>query len=334
LSGRRFAVGAVIALSIVLAPAAHAYLKLGSDISGKSVSVRWVKMPIKYFVTNRDVPGVTALQLQTTVQRGLDTWAKTPTVTISSQFGGFVGAEPFGTDGINVIGFRARPDLDRVLGATNFQIDDVTGELLESDIFLNSTFDWSVAAAGEVGRYDVQSIATHELGHFLGFGHSGLGETEIRPTGGRQVIAKRAIMFPIAFPPGNIEDRTPKPDDLAGLGDIYASTTFNRDYGQATGRVTLNGRGVFGAHVVAFNSKTGDLIAGFTLDTQGKFVIGGLKPGLYLLRAEPLDDADITSFFSGAVTVDLNFVPTYFTRTVAVPAGGSSTSVEIKVQPK
>jgi len=324
---------AIIAAA-ALTPVVHAYLKIGSDVNGKSVSVRWARMPIKYFVTNRDVPGVTALQLQTAAQRGLDTWAKTPAVTISSQFGGFVSAEAGDNDGANVIGFRARPDLDKVLGATSFQIDSVTGELLESDIFLNSSFDWSVAVGGETGRFDVQSIATHELGHFLGLGHSGLGETEIRPTGGRRVIAKQATMFPIAFPAGNIDDRTPKPDDLAGLADTYSSAAFNRDYGQASGRVTLNGRGVFGAHVTAFNSKTGELIAAFSLDTQGTFVIGGLKPGLYLLRAEPLDDADINSFFSGTVTVDLNFVPTYATVLVAVPAGGSSKAVEIKVLSK
>ena len=323
-----------LGMMIVLTPVVHAYLKLGSDVSGKQVSVRWARMPIKYFVTNRDVPGVTALQLQSAVQRGLDTWAKTPAVTISSQFGGFVSAEPFDRDGINVIGFRARPDLDRVLGATNFQFDDLTGELLESDIFVNSSFDWSVAAAGEAGRFDLQSIATHELGHLLGFGHSALGETEIRPTGGRRVLAKAAIMFPVAFPAGNIDDRTPKADDLAGLADVYASAAFTRDFGQARGRVTLNGRGVFGAHVTAFNSKTGDLIGGFTLDAQGNFVIGGLKPGLYILRAEPLDDADINSFFSGTVTVDLNFTPTYYGHTVGVPAGGAGAAVEIKVLSK
>jgi len=333
LTWRRYA--AVVAVAMAgLTPVVHAYLKLGSTVDGRSVSVQWTKMPITYFVTNRDIPNVTAPQLQTVLQASLDTWAKTPAVTISSQFGGFVNAEPGDGDGANVIGFRARPDLDRTLGSTNFQIDTVTGELLESDIFLNSAFEWSVTATGEAPRFDVQSIAMHELGHFLGLGHSALGETELRSTGGRRVIAKRAAMFPIAFPGGNIDDRIPKPDDLAGLGDIYGATDFHRDYGQATGKVTLNGRGIFGAHLTAFNTKTGDLVSGFSLDAQGTFVVGGLKPGLYLLRAEPLDDADITSFFSGPTTVELNFMPTYFSGIVAVPAGGSSPAVEIKVLAK
>jgi hypothetical protein len=331
---RAVAMLATVVATIGFAPAALGYLKLGFDLNGRKISVRWTKMPIRYFVTNRDVTGVTAVQLQTAVQKGFDTWAGVPTVAISSQFAGFTGTDPFVDDGVSVIGFRARPELDRTLGATTFQFDDVTGELLESDIFLNSAFDWSVATAGETSRFDVQSIATHEVGHLLGFGHSALGETEIRPTGGRRVIAKRAIMFPIAFPAGNIDDRIPKPDDIAGLGDIYASSAFNRQFGQVSGRVTLGGRGLFGAHVTAFNSATGDIVGGFCLDTQGNFVIGGLKPGIYVVRAEPLDDGDISSFFSSDTTVEVNFTPAYFQKLVAVPAGGSSASIEIKVLSK
>ena len=331
---RRAATLVLMACAIAFTPPARAYLKLGFSLNGRQISVRWQKFPIRYFVTNRDVPGVTAVQLQTAVQAGLDTWARTPTVSISSQFAGFTNIEPFVDDSTNVIGFRARPDLDRVLGATTFNFDNVTGELIEADIFLNSTMTWSVSPSGESGRFDVQSIATHELGHLLGFGHSALGETELLSTGGRRVIGKRAIMFPIAFAPGNIEDRTPKPDDVAGLGDIYASTAFNQEFGQATGRVTLNGKGVFGAHVTAFNSATGEIVGGFALDDNGNFVIGGLKPGVYVLRAEPLDDADVSSFFDENVTVNVNFKPTFAAKLVAVPAGGSSGSIEIKVQSK
>ena len=328
------AIAAVLAVCVLGNSSVDGYLKLGIDLNGRTVGVRWNNMPIRYFITNRDVAGVTALQLQTAVERGFAAWAAVPTVSLSTQFGGFTNAEPFVDDSTSVIGFRSRPDLERTLGATTFQIDEVSGELIEADIFLNSAFDWSAAANGEASRYDVQSIATHEIGHLLGLGHSALGETEIRPTGGRNVIAKQAIMFPIAFPAGNIDDRKPKRDDDAGLAEIFSSASFNRQFGQVTGRVTLNGRGLFGAHVTVFNPASGDLIGGFCLDAQGSFVIGGLKPGLYVVRAEPLDDADLTSFFSSTTVVDINFKPAYSTRLVAVPAGGSSTAIEIKVPPK
>ena len=316
------------------APAARAYLKLGRELNGRTVGLRWTSMPVRYFVTNRDVPGVTANQLQAAAQQGFAAWARVPGVALSAQFVGFTGAEPFVDDGINVIGFRERPDLERTLGATTFQFDDVTGQLIESDIFLNSTFDWSVASAGSAGRFNVQSLVTHEIGHLHGLGHSALGETELQPTGGRKVDATQAIMFPIAFPAGNIDDRNPKPDDAAGLGEIYASAAFNRQFGQINGRVTLDGRGLFGAHVTAFNSVTGALIGGFSLDSQGNFSIGGLAAGVYVVRAEPLDDADISSFFDPDTSVNISFKPAFSSRLVAVPAGGAAVPIEIKVVAK
>ena len=89
-----------------------------------------------------------------------------------------------------------------------------------------------------------------------------------------------------------------------------------------------------GAHVVAFNSRTGVLVGGFSLDTNGAFVIAGLKPGPYVLRAEPLDDGDLNSFFDSNFEVDLDFRVTFHDRVVAVPEGGGARGVEIKVMPK
>ena len=61
-----------------------------------------------------------------------------------------------------------------------------------------------------------------------------------------------------------------------------------------------DGDGVFGAHVVAFNLETGDLVGGFSLNQLGEFVIAGLEPGPYVVRAEPLDDVDVEGFFAVA----------------------------------
>src|SRR5205823_6446142 len=105
-------------------------------------------------------------------------------------------------------------------------------------------------------------------------------------------------------------------------------------FGQISGHVTLNGHGIFGAHVTAFNSATGALVAGFSLDAQGQFTIGGLSAGVYVVRAEPLDDADVDSFFDADTPVNLDFKPTYFARLVAVQAGGASPAIEIKVSGK
>ena len=71
-----------------------------------------------------------------------------------------------------------------------------------------------------------------------------------------------------------------------------------------------------------------------SLTAAGEFVVGGLTPGLYVVRVEPLDDADVGLFFDEEIIVPINFRPAYYERLVAVPAGGSSGSIEIRVQPK
>ena len=325
---------AVVAAVVLASPTLQAYLKLGSQIAnGSVVSLKWTQLPVNYRITSRDAVGVSASQLQAAVSRSFGAWGDADLVTLSSQFAGFTNSEPSASDGQTVIGFQSRPDADRTLGATTFQINVQTGQIIASDIFLNTFFSWSVAENGQASRFDVESIMTHEVGHLLGLGHSALGETT-SSGGGRTVQGKRAVMFPIAYGSGTIEDRTLEADDIAGIRDIYGTSEARSSLGAISGRVTLNGGGVFGAHLTAINISTGEMVGGFSLNTSGDFVIGALPPGVYVVRVEPLDDADTDSFFDDVPPVNLNFRATYHAKQIAVPAGGTSGSVEIKVRAK
>ena len=323
-------IAAVLAASI---PAA-AYLKLGSRVQSRTVTLRWSTFPIRYHVTDQGTTGVTAADFQRAVTRAFSTWSAVETATVTSQFVGFTQARPFSDDGMVVIGYEHRPDLERTLAATTFLVDVTDGEIVESDIFFNTAFQWSAAASGETGRFDVESIALHEIGHLHGLGHSALGESELRP-GGRRVLGAEAVMFPVAFSAGSTADRTLKADDIAGISDIYPRTgTGSQRLGSISGRVTKNGAGVFGAHIIAFNPSTGALVGGFTLNNDGAFTIAGLQSGTYVLRAEPLDDGDVESFFDNSSNVDLNFGVRFHDRVAVVPRGGGVNNVEIKVMPK
>lgn len=324
----------VLALLFAQAHPALAYLKFGYTANGRDFTLRWATLPVKYWVSDVSVPGVTQSQLQAAADAAFKTWASVPTASVSYQFQGFTRSLPGDDDGRTTLGFRNEPALDRVLASTSYLIDGTTGELIESDIFFNAAFTWSVADAGERGRWDVQTIATHEIGHLLGLGHSAIGETELVSTGGRRVLSSGAVMFPIALGSGDVAGRTLLADDIAGISDLYPGTGFNRDTGSVSGRITKNGQGVFGAHVVAFDPRSKEMVGNFSLSRNGNFSIAGLRPGPHLLRVEPLDDADTGSFFDASEPTDVSFGARFYDTLVIVPRGGDSGAVEIAVTPK
>jgi hypothetical protein len=324
----------VLAILLCVAPQpAHAYLHLTLSVGSTQRPLKWDASRVRWFAAERGVAGVTAAQFQTEVASSFATWEAVPTASIAFQYVGFTSASPFEDDGISVFGFESEPDLDRVLGATSFVVDTTTGAIVESDVFFNSIFAWSTVAAGETGRFDLRSVATHEIGHFVGRGHSALGETEIRPEGGRRVFASEAVMFPISLGRGVTKDRQLQPDDIAGVSDLYPDGDFSDTTGAVSGRVTLNGTGVIGAHVVAFNPRTGALIGGFSLGQGGAFQVAGLTPGAHVLRVEPLDDADVDSFFS-PTGINVDFQVTFHPRLVIAPEGGASDRFDVAVRPK
>lgn len=324
----------LLLLAVVLAATAlplHGYSHFGTGTG--TVRLHWATMPIRWFATDRSVPGVSSAEFRSTVERAFKTWEDVPTASIQFVFGGMTSLEPDQDDNLSVLGFQNHPEMDRVLAATSFDVDDDTGELMEADIFFNSFFEWSTAVGGDAARFDLESVAVHEIGHLLGLGHSAIGETELRPEGGRRVLGSGAVMFPISIGRGAIADRVLQPDDIAGISDLYPEGNFEDTTGGVHGRVRRGTAAVVGAHVVVFNLRTRALVGGFSLGHEGEFQVLGLAPGPYVVRVEPLDDADIDSFFD-LDSIDIDFQVTYYPQLVVAPSGGVGDSVTVTVRPK
>ena len=83
---RILAAGAIV---LAMSAMAQAYLKIGFSVGNRVVSIRWNTLPIRYFVTNRDIEGVSAAQLQGVADRAFATWQRVPGISLSSQFIGF-----------------------------------------------------------------------------------------------------------------------------------------------------------------------------------------------------------------------------------------------------
>jgi Matrixin len=191
-----------------------------------------------------------------------------------------------------------------------------TGQILDSDtLFRNdgqATFATPSALATQAaaGAYDLQSLLTHELGHWMGLGHSA-------------VI--RAMMFPYAPVPGTYlgdrptgtapdgplsdDDRTgiralyPDPNDAVNVGSLRGQITPANAFALALQPAPATGSfvtGIVGAHVVAIDTSTGSVIAGAlsgwscssgvgSVRWDGSFEIDRLPVNRsYSLYAEPL----------------------------------------------
>ena len=143
----RIVVRVLVAILAIGSPSpAFAYLKFGVRVGEQSQSTSGGIARSRYFVTDRGVPGVPSTELRDAIGRAFSTWQGVSSAVVRSQFQSLTNAQPDGPDGRTTFGFVDRPDLDRVLGATSFFLDQRTGEIVEADVFFNSRFNWSTAA--------------------------------------------------------------------------------------------------------------------------------------------------------------------------------------------
>jgi len=203
------------------------------------------------------------------------------------------------------------------------------GQILDSDtLFRNdgqATFATPAALATPqgAGAYDLESLLTHEIGHWFGLDHSAVW---------------RAMMFPYAPPPGQFlgsrpsaqvpdgpladDDRTgiralyPDPNDSVNVGEIQGRIVPANPFSIATLPAASTGSyvtGIVGAHVVVVDSDTGSVIAatlgGWTCNSSnppptfdGTYDIQRLPIGHnYMIYAEPLDGLVAPGDFSVAL---------------------------------
>jgi hypothetical protein len=204
------------------------------------------------------------------------------------------------------------------------------GQILDADIYFNpsdsnTAYATPQALAANPKAYDLESVLTHELGHFLGFSHSAVWS---------------AIMFPFAPAPGTFSGMRPTAlqpdaplgdDDRTGLRALYPDPADVVHTGSISGHILPANplalpasppgvSGVFGAQVVAVDA-TGGAVVGAALggwsctapgpaQFDGTYRIDGLAVGRsYTVYAEALNGAvDPSQFVNALVSLCRNTV--------------------------
>lgn len=226
------------------------------------------------------------------IATAFNTWTSAPNAAIQIGTGGETADTTEGFDGMNLVCFICQGDFashEETLAVTITTISDRPGEdtkhgttstfagqIIDSDILFNPSVLFTTG--GSDGQ-DLETIAVHEIGHFLGLDHSGV---------------VRAIMFP--FAPDVL--KTLSYDDVAGLFVLYPKVTPDVAIGTISGSVRFpSGGAVFGAHVYA-DSNSAALPFGLSIRKSpvgtvtrpdGSYSIQGVPVDTYIVTAEPLD---------------------------------------------
>ncbi|HEX8686482.1 MAG TPA: hypothetical protein VF654_08270, partial [Pyrinomonadaceae bacterium] len=150
---------------------------------------------------------------------------------------------------------------------------------------------------GSRTNFDRLSTMVHELGHVQGLAHSSVGMHNSASSAGGALdpiaIGSVPTMHPFSTNTGTSR-RTPEPDDIAGLSELYPEPSFSTSTGTIEGVVKRcgNENGVAGANVRAVNTSNSGIqlsrFTGFDGSSDGRFVIRGLPPGSYKLIVEPM----------------------------------------------
>ncbi|MCU1286520.1 MAG: Peptidase [Acidobacteriales bacterium] len=239
------------------------------------------------------------------IQASFTTWTSAPNTTLSVARGNDSTKTAAGMDNTNLICFVCTGDFSseaETLAVTMTTVatsvgdsdgrggtTQFVGQILDADILFNPSNTFTTDT-GNGTVQDVQTVATHEIGHFFGLDHSPI---------------VRAIMFP--FTPD--VETTLGYDDVAGISAMYPASGQAVGTGSISGTVRLNGAGVFGAHVFADSQTGAEAFAAFnirktpigTLSTPGgSYTITGVPPDSYVVTAEPLDlpvtNTDVSDF--------------------------------------
>lgn len=174
-------------------------------------------------------------------------------------------------------------------------VEFVGNQIIDADIIFNGR-DWrySTHSVNNGGNtFDIQSIATHEVGHLLGLDHS--------PVWG-------ATMVPFTYA-GTTSQRSLEHDDQAGVIALYPSAAGRA---KITGKWNEpNGSPLRYGHVVAVDQD--GIVASTTLTTSdGTFQLQSLPFGTYQIYVEPLNGPIVHNQFYGVPTPSLAFVTTFF----------------------
>ncbi len=168
-------------------------------------AIRWPNnAPMSYYInldSNRP-EGVLADAMAVEIASAFKTWEDVASSTVAFTYGGdgYRDGKDH-VDGYNDIVWGQPSDFPSsgTLGLTS--LTWVGDSFVEADVMLNPVHDWSTDG---IDDFDLQTVVLHEIGHFLGLGHTGNGEAVmyvsyngIRRELGQEDVEDISALYPV-----------------------------------------------------------------------------------------------------------------------------------------
>ncbi len=125
---------------------------------------KWPGATATWYLNSAGCPDCTFSQTLSAVSSGFGAWTCASSFTYT--YGGSTPIASASLDGVSALYWTDTGWADPSYIAVTYTWSDGAGNKLESDIAFNSNFSWS--CSGGLGFMDVENVATHEEGHFLG----------------------------------------------------------------------------------------------------------------------------------------------------------------------
>ncbi len=174
--------------------------EVGTTSSG--AEIKWDTNNTTFYVNTTNGPSDSL----TAMRAALQTWTDVTTSSFTFNYGGTTSSTAYGVNnGINIMDFGFINTTGTVgLNTTWYYLD--TGQLVDTDIRFNTHYSW--VTDGSIRGYDVQNVATHELGHSLNLADLYSGADTEKTMYGYTTY-------------GDIKRRTLDQDDIDGITYLY-----------------------------------------------------------------------------------------------------------------
>ena len=222
-----------------------------------------------------------------------------------------IGHEP--GDSNHVFVFIDTPEIRAAVGgalAVTHSRFFLNGEFADTDIIFNPTTSFSTTLATDT--FDIEGVATHEVGHALGANHT---------------VVAAASMFPSTPPEVNLQAKV-SDDDAAFLTAAYPAPGALDARGQIRGTVSLSAGGAAtGVLVTATDPDAGVTIGTLSDLDDGTYTLGPLPPGGYLLSVEAVSGlVNPLDFDASGATA-----PKFKTDVLTLFSGGNANPQQVQV---